>query len=296
LALAVQNYCGAKKRLPASGLVGPLTTGTGVFVVTKNYWDARSGKMFSWITQILPYSEESALYERFDFSVSVLAQPREPQETHIPMLLCPSDSASERLFTSAGLTSGKRFAKGNYAAWASPDHLDLQAIWPGALSDQPQHLQKITDGLSKTLLLGEVRTRDYLLDQRGAWALPWVGASLLAFDAHPEDISISANGNDRTIFRTSASSIQAPQSPNGIYPDTLYDCSDAAKAQLENMPCVPMQGNLNAYYTAAPRSLHLGGVNVAFLDGHVEFLIETIDKVTMAYMVSINDGRRIDWK
>ena len=34
--------------------------------------------------------------------------------------------------------------------------------------------------------------------------------------------------------------------------------------------------------SAAPRSNHIGGVNTAFLDGHVDFLPNDVDEMVMA--------------
>ena len=58
------------------------------------------------------------------------------------------------------------------------------------------------------------------------------------------------------------------------------------------MPCVqaPYQPGLNGYLSAAPRSAHPGGVNAAFVDGHVVFLPDSVDEFAMAYAVSVNDG------
>ena len=67
-----------------------------------------------------------------------------------------------------------------------------------------------------------------------------------------------------------------------------------AEAQMEQMPCLP--GNftvlgLSSYISAAPRSRHIGGVNTAYLDGHIELLSNDIDPFLMANLVSINDSQ-----
>ncbi len=53
-------------------------------------------------------------------------------------------------------------------------------------------------------------------------------------------------------------------------------------------------GSTTAWLSVAPRSRHPGGVNVAFSDGHIGFLPDTIDEYTMAYLVSATDGQRVD--
>ena len=46
--------------------------------------------------------------------------------------------------------------------------------------------------------------------------------------------------------------------------------------------------------SAAPRSMHTGGVNAAFLDGHITFLFNEVDEYAMSWMVSSNDGEIIN--
>jgi prepilin-type processing-associated H-X9-DG protein len=56
------------------------------------------------------------------------------------------------------------------------------------------------------------------------------------------------------------------------------------------MPCNTEYGG---YISAAPRSQHVGGVNAAFLDGHVTFLPNDVDEYAMLYMVDTTDGEII---
>ena len=37
--------------------------------------------------------------------------------------------------------------------------------------------------------------------------------------------------------------------------------------------------------------MHPGGVSVAYLDGHVDFVLDNVDEFLFAYRVSINDGQ-----
>jgi len=283
LGRAIQHYASLHEVLPASGIVAP--------PVNKIY-ESRSGRMFSWLVLILPQLEQQSLYAQFNFEVSVLQQPKEPQAMHVPLFCCPSDSAPGKFFVDAQLTAGKYFAKGNYAAFVSPFHTDLQLLYAGALISTGQRLESILDGKSYTLMLSEVRARAHQQDQRGAWALPWTGASLLAFDMHADWSSTP----DR--FVGSQWSVGLTQPPNNLSRspniDMLYACPDKAGAQLEGMPCEVWQSSgPENYLSAAPRSFHPGGVYVAFVDGHVGFLIDSVDEYAMAYMISINDRQTI---
>ena len=131
LALATLGYESANRTLPPSGLMK---------VSSKGVVDPRSGKMFSWIVFILPYIEETAIFNRFDFSKSVFDQSDDLLSTPLMPLLCPSDSASGRTFTDSQLTKGKHLAKGNYAAFVSPYHTEFQVEYPGALIPGGQRL------------------------------------------------------------------------------------------------------------------------------------------------------------
>ncbi len=130
--------------------------------------------MHSWVISILPYLEENAIYDRFNLSRSVLDQTENPQATVLAPFVCPSDdTGGSRIFRHPTLTRGKAFGKGNYAAYVSPTHVDLQHLQPGALvAHRNNRLRHIRDGLTNTLLLAEVRTRNDELDQRA------LGASL----------------------------------------------------------------------------------------------------------------------
>ena len=280
LALAVLNYENTHRVLPPSGIVE----------ASPNRFECRSGKMLSWIVLILPQLEQGPLHAQFDFKTSALQQPAEPQTAQPGSLLCPSDSAQGRFFVDAELTGGKRFAKGNYAAYVSPYHTDLQPRFPGALVGTGQTMACISDGTSNTLMLSEVRTRAHEQDQRGAWVLPWTGASLLAFDHHHEKDSPAS-------YIATPASLGWTQPPNcqGPNMDMLYACPDEAEAQMKKMPCaVYAPGTSWEFLSAAPRSNHPGGVNVAFVDGHVGFIPDSINEYTMAYLVSANDGQVVD--
>ncbi|MBN1589591.1 MAG: DUF1559 domain-containing protein, partial [Pirellulales bacterium] len=286
LSLAVLNYESTHHVLPAAGICD----------IVDSTFDCQSNTMFSWVVLILPFMEQTALHDRFDFRVSVRNQDGNPQAEQPPILLCPSDGARGRLFIDATLTAGRPFGKGNYAAYCSILHIDDQEsppgkwpyAFPGAIVGHGQATSSITDGLSTTLMLAEVRTRDQQQDQRGAWALPWAGSSLLSVDRHAQALSHYVPDN---YTRGMA---QTPNCQGPIY-DMIYHCVDPAGAQWEHMPCATWApGYPNGFLSAATRSLHPGGVNVSFVDGHVMFMQNDIDEIVMAYMACVNDGQIIN--
>jgi len=280
IGLAAQNYESTFRALPAAGIVN--TPG--------NVFDPQSGKMFSWIVLMLPQLELLPLHGQFDFTVSILNQPNAPYAAQPEVLLCPSEVARYRFFTHPTLTQNKSFGKANYAAYVSPFHVELQHLYPGALvGHRRQSLAAALDGTSNTLLASEVRTRSLDSDQRGAWALPWTGASLLAYDMHALPVP-GYEGDPASV----PSSVQRPNNHTQPNSDMLYDCADPADAQLQRMPCFTWNGSTFNYLSAAPRSQHPGLVLAAYLDGHVGTLTNTIDPWLMAYLVSINDRHPVE--
>jgi len=248
---------------------------------------------------LLPYVEQQNLFDAFDQTRSVFNQESDAPSRVVSSYLCPSDEAGGRYFVEKELTAGKRFAKGNYAAYVSPYHVDLQYLYPGALIATGQPLQHIEDGTSRTVAFSEVRTIDIEQDERGAWALPWAGASILSFDMHHECSNDESFCPQDRYYRANSRSegfTQVPNVTSGPVKDTLHLCEAGSSHQntsdLESMPCTQWNGMVGqlGYYSASPRSLHPGGVNVAYLDGHTGFVANEVNEYLFAYLVSINDG------
>ncbi len=284
IALATQNYEATKKHLPPSGDVElqPRTYAR----VTYDSYRQTLGRQFSWVVFLLPYLEQQQLFDQFELDKTVFEQSSDPQASVLEQLLCPSDTARNRYFADEVVSLGRRFAKGNYAAYCTPYHTDVQMVHPGALIARGQSLHKIVDGLSNTVAFGEIRTRDHEQDERGAWALPWTAASLLAFDMH-HDTAVPFDAD----FVAYARYADQTQSPNTLGPnsDMLQICPDLVEAQLDGMPC--LNANTYLYLSAPSRSLHPGGVNTGYLDGHIEFVSDEVDEYTFAYLISVKDGQ-----
>ncbi len=303
LALGTLNYESTHGNLPPSGLVRLRLDVVHDVEVFNPYGTPQ----LSWAVLLLPFVEQVPLYDLFDMRgpKNATVQPSNATETFVETYLCPSDDARDKYYELPG-SLPKRFAKGNYAAYVSPFHVDLQLLYRGAFIAGGQKLSSVEDGTSSTLVFSEVRALDHPRDERGAWVLPWTGASLLAFDMHPlhsgNDPDGTGEGDQylaehRSYYIASPESLGETQRPNhrGPNADTLKQCLEAQQqmAAEANMPCVrqPTVPDLSNHMSAAPRSLHPGGVNAAYLDGHVTFLPDDIDEFVMAYMVSVQDGQ-----
>ena len=153
------------------------------------------GLTYSTLVLLLPYLEESAIYDDFDFETRVFELPAQPFRRPIGSFICPTDGAKGPAYDGSGVPgvqgSGREFAKGNYALYVSPVHLNHQRILPAAFGGfEPgervgQRLSRVKDGTTNTIALAEVRTLDRSWDSRGAWAIPFPGATLLGLDWHP---------------------------------------------------------------------------------------------------------------
>ncbi|TWU22569.1 DUF1559 domain-containing protein [Bythopirellula polymerisocia] len=294
LGLAVLNYESSYKNLPPSSQMQNPPGGRG-----GNISAARlmySGDQLSYVVKVLPYLELQSLYDQFDLSKSVLNQNVNlaPEAQQPSVLLCPTDGASGRFYQSPTYTTGKTLGKGNYAAYTCPEHITSSGVWQGALIHEPQPLSRITDGTTNTVMLAEVRTREDPLDQRGAWALAWPGASVLGLDMHGTGVGTGNVGDQvgqsNTPYIPNPSLVDGALPPNATnYQDDLRDCTSGSftqqDSQLQGMPCNPTNS-----HTAAARSLHLGGVNAANVDGSVRFLRDEIDPLILGLLVCINDG------
>lgn len=290
LSLAALTYEQTHGALPRSGIVDRSFRQYGQR--TYEVYDQHSGKMFSWVVQLLPYIEQQNLHDQFDMEKSVLDQVGDPQATSLASLSCPSDAGTKQPFSDVNRTKGKPFAKGNYAAYVSPMHGDLQLLYPAAFVSSGQKLKRIIDGISNTIALSEVRTVDESWDERGAWALPWNGSTQLSLDMHTftfSDIVL----DEYTLTRLYSYQSQVPNFQGG-QGDILVNCPEdkLAQLQLQNMPCTQHRWalGLSGYISAAPRSLHPGGVNVSYLDGRVEFKTDDVNPVSFSYEIGIQDG------
>ena len=302
LALAVANYESARQGLPTFSELVTFPPGDPSGTLRT---DLPGAMKFSWIVSVLPFIEEQPLYDQFNLNVPADAQVDlsgaeiNPQAVPIASLSCPSDGGEERVFQHAFHSKNRAFAKGNYAAYVSPVHVECLRVYPGAIGEVERPLREVKDGVSKTIVIAEVRTREHPHDERGAWALAYTGATMLAYDMHDRGENCFAGCRGKTAERRtrsfspcveSVTPEDKTQSPNNISSawnrDMLSVCPDSSVAALEGMPCRTW-----AYQSAASRSQHVGGVNVAYLDGTVHFIENDVDRFLMSRLISINDGQ-----
>ncbi|MFM1902976.1 MAG: Type secretion system protein precursor [Planctomycetota bacterium] len=291
LGLAVLGFHEARRSLPT-------TVASGGFDPWGDF-DPRGGTSHSWIVQILPFLEEQNRADGFDLGRDLLAtKPAAgslgPQADRPAILVCPSDGAGGPAFSDPDLTGSLALGRGNYAAWASPYHVEYQHQYPAVLAwrEKKPRLGDVTDGTHAAVMVTEIRGAETAGDARGAWAVGWNGASVLAYDMHH-------GGRPGAPFEHSIISLGHTQRPNisdpAVNVDVLYDCPDSTAAEAAGMPCATWTpwGEWR-YLSSAPRSRHPGGVQSLWADGRVTFLPDTIDEIVMGYLIAIDDGLRMD--
>jgi prepilin-type N-terminal cleavage/methylation domain-containing protein/prepilin-type processing-associated H-X9-DG protein len=270
--LAVLNYESARRVFPGLG--------------------ATSNASFSVQAKLLPFYEEKSLHDLIDFAQpltigaggSQKLNPAHdlPARTVLPLLLCPTDSQTP-LFTKSSVGIGQAFAGTSYmvctgsgvgTTYDTRAETDGMAWWGSKVRQR-----EVKDGLSKTVFITETllgmddnttgATPRNPLRQMAQFPGGGMGAAGQGFTS---PASLKANPHLQTVAFTATSwsgfrggawmwgrehtttfNTYAP--PNAPHPDVMK----------------------NGFGWFAPRSLHPGGANAAFLDGTVHWLSDDID-------------------
>jgi prepilin-type N-terminal cleavage/methylation domain-containing protein/prepilin-type processing-associated H-X9-DG protein len=237
-ALAMTNYETTCQVYPAGILAG--SGGTGSYSASGLCGANGAFRRQTFVLALWPYLEQSSLAESYDYNYTFYAAKNQPfvaQST--PVYCCPSDRQG---FWKADPLSIR--ARGNYVVnWGFCDFNQSQPtgylIGPFG-TNRHSRAADVKDGLSNTIFLGEIvqTTNDTDYDLRGDFI----------------------NTND------GSAQFMTYYTPNsGI--DTLLFCA----SPTEPGPC---QTTSPTYVSS--RSKHPGGVTIAFGDGSVHFVTDSI--------------------
>ena len=277
LAIAVLSYESARKTFP------PSTTGPNGSDPESQDGNTRWA---NWVIKVLPFMEQQALSNSFDLSKPISDPSNESaRKTPLITMLCPTDSFNGQPFMG---TQGKNmrnfgdnWARGNYGgngglgflcSWCHPSTGSTKEGWEnnryrGMMGfNVSLQARMVTDGLSKTVLLTELRAGIRSYDSRGVWALSGAGAS-----------SVWCHGSWSDDYGPNCPELFGDNLMDG---EKLWDEFGGPEAlqRQTRMGCwaVPYQGNNQA----TARSMHMNGLYVATSDGAVRWINDYINLTT----------------
>ena len=248
IGLALHNYHDTHRTFPPGWVITKCPT---VSINNHRFIDA-----YSWSVMILPFMDESAIYNLQDFAGSTIACPASGDTvptgsgalpgspttangllTVLDSFMCPSE-ISPSIRTGQNYSNGfpKSNYLGNYGRVAYPSHGLTDGHNTGIFRvNSKVQIRDIIDGTSNTIMVGEVSDRGLLTDGKhgpGAWAGPTQSKAAEVVVRHCE---AAAGGNINT---------ESPGSGNG-------------------------RDGFGSY--------HEGGAQFLLCDGSVRFISENID-------------------
>jgi prepilin-type N-terminal cleavage/methylation domain-containing protein len=235
---------------------------------------AKSNPRTVWVMEVWQFVEQKALHEKYQFNLGFWENPNtvlnsldSPVGAKVNIYYCPSDRMN-----ALQLAPGDPYfrAKGNYnlnwgdvmqptstgapAAFAPFGYLDF------ASRDQPRmtKLSEITDGLSSTMLMSEMRApvQNTSQDHRGDML----------------------NDDEVCTYFTTI------DGPNSTVPDIMRP-SYCVDDPLHKLPCTT-----GANRKKAARSQHPAGVNVMYADGSETFISNNVSLNIWRAMGTMNGG------
>ncbi len=277
LGLALQNYHDVHTVFPiGEGYAGT----TAQFAASCN----TSPKRAPWTVLILPYLEQGALYESFDFSLLFRGIYSETPTSGpnfvasnqiVPVYHCPSFPAPDGLHTNYfGVMGGGA----NAANWVHAGGMPGRALWNNGtlFVNSKIRMRDITDGTSNTVVIGETK---YQLGPQarsnGLERVGWASSVRACNNATPgvtaavTDVPINAYQGD------------------GNSEDTLFTDNNTPNS-MGTVNGTPARFNLQG---RAFSSSHPGGCHFAFADGSVHFISENVYLVTLTHLAIRNDGQ-----
>jgi prepilin-type N-terminal cleavage/methylation domain-containing protein len=266
------------------------------------------GASVSWFVRILPYMEQTAMYDKVDLSLPYAGRSAVGAvwlyQTDLPYIHCPSDPSLRRIAHFAGANVATTT---NPAGATVPDDGIVQSSYAGSMGSQNvtstnAACQPFSIYAEKTVNMAQTAN---IIDVSGIFAR-WTAIAR---------ISDVTDGLSNTLMmgEIMADCIQPPVRTAGGHANWVWYESVAACAttivpinerttcrnskQISNPVCVPAAtaNNYNAYrqYAFGFKSMHPGGAQFTLGDGSVRFIGQNIDHRMFQFLGGRTDGNVI---
>jgi prepilin-type N-terminal cleavage/methylation domain-containing protein/prepilin-type processing-associated H-X9-DG protein len=280
IGLAIHNYEGTYKKLPTPG-EGLTPAGT-----------AKDYDTHSFFTYMLPYVEQAPAFALFTMTVPYNANANNilGAKTKVPIYVCPG---------APGVTDDPfGYGQASYMPIAYTD-IDPSTGFRNAafktagalklLKYGANTMLGVTDGTSNTIVVGEdspYRNHDSVF--------PFMISS-----------AVDPVGTDTPSGRRCLNRWAEPENGNGVSgppqgdPGSALYAGKAGPYINQNMsptggPSTCPWSTNNCGPNDELSSGHTGGVNVVFLDGHVQFIRDSVSGATLRYLCAPTDGQTIN--
>lgn len=306
--LALQNYHDSLKTFPPGGVADP----------------SNPGKIYSSpFAMLLPYFEEKGLKGLYNNGQDWQHQDPKVAAMVVPVFTCPSAGGDNPVtdlllnnifsslvnngYTSYGATN-YAFCKGVTDAWCFPPFTAPGTSKPPYLSergmfdfDWAMPIRKVTDGLTKTIAMGDASSGPAWLlatttNRNTAFGPDSFGQPRLAYQAW---IASEPSFQQLTSLGLYVASIMActlePMNKNPVTSAAadsgmLAICNKSLPSAIGTSG---KQSNMGPHLTPNYRSDHPGGCNFLFADGSVHFLSEQIDLLTYQQLSTAMGGETV---
>lgn len=251
LGLALHNYMMAFDVLPpgTQNRTGPIQSTEG------------AGYHMGWLTQILPYVDQQAVFNEIDFNQSIYhPNNRATRARILPLFLCPSSHIS-------------RSALGSPVSNYCGVHNDFESLIDvnqnGVLFlNSSVSYEQISDGSSNTIFVVEVATNS-------SSDLGWMSGTRSTLRSLTQATIKPAATSDQNAAGGAIQEIEYHKHP---------------RPRLHGRDTSPSSGTISIDSANGPGSYHPGGFQVLLGDGSARFISDNVDAQTLRSLGHRADG------
>jgi prepilin-type N-terminal cleavage/methylation domain-containing protein/prepilin-type processing-associated H-X9-DG protein len=275
----------------------------GHFPALADYTLGNGTLTWSMQTRLLPYLEQENLHRLIDYTRPISQQPQVAR-TRIPLLLCPSEPRDQERVGPTHVSYPLNYAAsaGLWHIYQPPSTGMGNAVF---VINRPTRIADITDGLSNTLGMAEVKAytlcvADYANPTSPTSPIPFANGDVKPYfptSEFPVEIG-HTEWTDSRILQTGFTTTFPPNSaliqvvsrlnPTGLYYDEwVYDVDFVSTSEASS-------SNRPTFAVVTSRSYHSGGVNALLMDGSVRFVANSISMNAWRALGSRSQGEVIE--